>query len=134
MQQVLKEKGRMVVNTLIDRISSKNPDDLHQTLNASNILCEFTENEGFFHILTEPEMMRRLVSIVTDMDVNKMNQPYAINFLTQIINQFNGEQQENSFFRERKEEALDIIFSHFTDLCYNCIVILRGGNDETYRN
>ena len=76
----------MVVNALIDRISEKNTEDYHQTLNASTILCEFAENEGFFHILTQADMMRRMVNIVTNMDVNKMNQPYAMNFLTQIIN------------------------------------------------
>lgn len=82
MQQVLKDKSAMVVNALIDRISEKNTDDYHQTLNASTILCEFAENEGFFHLLTTPETMRRMVNIVTNMDVNSMNQPYAMNFLT----------------------------------------------------
>ena len=38
----------MVVNTLIDKLSNKNRDDLHSTLNASTILIEFCENESFF--------------------------------------------------------------------------------------
>ena len=38
MQQVLKEKSQMVVNTLIDYLSIKNKDDLHKTLNACSIL------------------------------------------------------------------------------------------------
>lgn len=63
----------MVVNALIDRISAKNQDDFHQTLNASTILCEFAENEGFFSILTQADTMRRIVNIVTDMDTNRMN-------------------------------------------------------------
>lgn len=129
MQQVLQEKGTMVVNALIEKLSIANTEDYHMTLNASTILCEFAENEGFFHILTQPEVMRRIVNTVTNMDVNKMNQPYAMNFLSQIINQFTGE-QDNSFFRERKDEALDTIMAHFTDLCYNCVVILRAGGDE----
>lgn len=52
MQQVLQEKGTMVVNALIEKLSIANTEDYHMTLNASTILCEFAENEGFFHILT----------------------------------------------------------------------------------
>ena len=48
MQEVLKEKSTMVVHALIDKISDKNRDDLHSTLNASTILIEFCENESFF--------------------------------------------------------------------------------------
>ena len=48
MQQVLKEKSTMVVNSLLDKLSPKNRDDLHMTLNASTVLSEFCENESFF--------------------------------------------------------------------------------------
>ena len=48
MQQVLKEKSAMVVHTLIDKLSPKNRDDMHMTLNAGQILSEFCENESFF--------------------------------------------------------------------------------------
>ncbi len=54
MQEVLREKSTMVVNSLIDNLSKSNKDDLHKTLNASTILCEFAENETFFQILTQP--------------------------------------------------------------------------------
>ena len=48
MQAVLKEKSTMVVNSLIDMLSPKNADDMHMTLNASQVLTEFSENETFF--------------------------------------------------------------------------------------
>ena len=48
MQAVLKEKSTMVVNSLIDMLSAKNTDDMHMTLNASQVLTEFSENETFF--------------------------------------------------------------------------------------
>ena len=38
----------MVVHSLIDKLSPKNRDDMHMTLNASQILSEFCENETFF--------------------------------------------------------------------------------------
>jgi hypothetical protein len=134
MQQVLKTKSTMVVNSLIDMLSCKNQDDIHLTLNASTVLNEFCENESFFQILTQPDVMSHIVTVVTNMDANAMNQPYAMNFLTQIITQFCGE-QDNSFFRDRKEQALDNILAYFNDICYNCIVILRaGGNNEYYVN
>lgn len=48
MQKVLKEKSIMVVSSLIDMLSSKNTNDMHMTLNASQVLGEFCENEAFF--------------------------------------------------------------------------------------
>ena len=67
------------------------------------------------------------------MDANAQNQVYAMNFLTQIITQF-GE-QENTFFKGRKEESIDMLMSHFNDLCYNSLIILRSGELGTnYRN
>lgn len=48
MQVVLKERSTMVVNSLIDMLSPKNTDDMHMTLNASQVLTEFSENETFF--------------------------------------------------------------------------------------
>mmetsp|Transcript_43088 Transcript_43088/g.57011 ORF Transcript_43088/g.57011 Transcript_43088/m.57011 type:complete len:82 (+) Transcript_43088:1103-1348(+) len=81
MQQILKEKATMVVSSLIDKLSYKN-DDLHMTLNACTALSEFCENETFFQILTQPEVIQRIVNVVCCTDANKQNQPYALNFLT----------------------------------------------------
>ena len=133
MQQVLKEKSTMVVTTLIERLSYRNKDDLHLTLNASTVLCEFCENEAFFKIFTSAEVMGKIVNVVTCTDENLLNQPYALNFLTQIVNQFS--EQESSFFKDRREEALDTVMSHFSDLVYNSMLILRaGGATNMYVN
>ena len=88
MQQVLKEKSQMVVNTLIDYLSIKNKDDLHKTLNACSILSEFCDNESFFQILTSAESIKRIVHVLISTDANAQNQPYALHFFTQLINQF----------------------------------------------
>ena len=128
MQQVLKEKSVMVVTKLVDMLSPKNADEIHMTLNAQNVLNEFCDNESFFQILIEPRILQRIVSAVSSTDANAQNQQYALNFLTQIITQFI--EQENSFFKDKKEEALERISTHFTDLCYNCMMILRGGDSS----
>lgn len=39
-----------------------------------------------------------------------------------------------SFFKERKEALVDRMLEHFVDICYNCILILRGGDASTYVN
>jgi len=123
----------MVVNALIENLSKSNKDDLHKTLNASTILCEFAENESFFQILTQPEVVRNIVNVVISTDANSQNQSYALNFLTQIITQYC--EQDISFFKNRKEETLDTIMDYFPDLCYNALLILRGGNTQaTYVN
>ena len=135
MQQVLKEKSTMVVSSLIDMLSPNNSDDMHQTLCASQVLQEFCENEKFFQILTQPRIIKKIVSVVTSMDANAHNQVYAINFLTQIVTQFS--EQENSFFKINKDVTIDMILEHFNDLCYNSLMILRCDDQsqgDTYRN
>jgi len=49
-----------------------------------------------------------------------------------MINQFS--EQDSSFFKDRKEEALDNLMDNFSDLCYNCMMILRGGETLYYTN
>ena len=82
MQQVLKEKSTMVVNSLIDKLSPKNRDDMHMTLNASNVLSEFCENESFFQHLIEPESIKKIVLVTLSSDANRQNQPYALHFFS----------------------------------------------------
>ena len=118
---------------MIDMLSPKNTTDMHMTLNASQILTEFCENDTFFQLLTQKETFKRIVQVVTSMDANAQNQVYALNFLTQIVTQF-GE-QENTFFKGRKDELIEMLMKHFNDLCYNCLIILRSGELGTnYRN
>ena len=45
--------------------------------------------------------MNKIVTVVCCTDANAQNQPYAMNFLTQVITQFS--EQDSSFFKERKE-------------------------------
>lgn len=78
----------MVVNSLIDMLSPKNTTDMHMTLNASQILTEFCENDTFFQLLTQKDTFKKIVQVVTSMDANAQNQVYALNFLTQIVTQF----------------------------------------------
>ena len=63
MQQILKEKSTMVIHTLVEKLSSKNQDDMHKTLNASQVLTEFCENETFFQQLLEPENLKKIVLV-----------------------------------------------------------------------
>jgi len=82
MQKVLTEKSTKVVNSLVEMLSWKNDSDLHQALNASNVLTEFSDNESFFAILTQPAVLKNIVNIVTSMDANKQNQMYILHFFT----------------------------------------------------
>jgi len=63
----------MVVTSLIDKLSAKNQDDLHNCLNANQVLGEFCDNESFFQIITEPVVLRKIVNIVTSTDENAQN-------------------------------------------------------------
>ena len=59
----------MVVSSLIEKLSSEN-DDLHMTLNAHQALIDFSENESFFQVLIQPEMICRIVKVVCTTDAN----------------------------------------------------------------
>lgn len=63
----------MVIDSLVNTLSSKNRDDYHMTLNASQVLNEFRENETFFQLLTEPENLKKIVDVCNSTDDNKMN-------------------------------------------------------------
>lgn len=63
----------MVIDSLVNTLSSKNRDDYHMTLNASQVLNEFCENETFFQLLTEPENLKKIVDVCNSTDDNKMN-------------------------------------------------------------
>ena len=65
-------------------------------------------------------------------DANQQNQSYALHFLTTVINQFN--EQDLIFFKDRKEEAENVLFAHFTDLVYNCLMVIRSGDSNLYTN
>ena len=43
-------------------------------------------------------------------------------------------EQDPSFFKERKEALVDRLLVHLVDICYNCMLILRGGDSNTYAN
>jgi len=61
----------MVVHNLINKLSNKNPDDIHMAINASSVLNEFCDNEAFFELLIEPETLKRIVMIVCTTDSNR---------------------------------------------------------------
>ena len=61
----------MVVHSLIDKLSPKNRDDMHMTLNAGQVLSEFCENETFFQLLIQPETIRKIVLVTCSTDANR---------------------------------------------------------------
>lgn len=123
MKEVLHEKGLMVVDHLLDQLSPKNQDDMHKALNASTVLLEFVDNETCFPILTQQSSLKKLVGICFQTENNRQNLPYALGLLSAIINQFID--HEKNFFQDKKEEFFQIFSHYFTDLVYNCIIILR---------
>lgn len=61
MKEILAKKGNQIIMGLLDSLSSKNKDDLEKTLNANTILLEFCENDHCFGMLTNPEVLQKLV-------------------------------------------------------------------------
>jgi len=132
MKEVLAEKGKMVVEHLLNHLSSKNKNDIHKTLNASTVLQEFVDNENCFQILTQKSVLGKLVQICINTEDNKHNIPYALSLLSTIINQF--VEHEKAYFSEKKEEFFEIFAQYFSHLVYNCLILLRQGSDENYIN
>ena len=93
------------------------------TLNANTILQEFCENEHCFGLLTQENSLKLIVSACCQTDNNLMNLPYALALLNNIITQFI--EQDKDFFKDKKEEFFELFSTHFKDLCYNCLLILK---------
>ena len=123
MKEMLAEKGRMVVESLLEQMSASNQDDLQKTLNASTVLQEFVDNENCFPILTEPSSMKKLVAVCTQSETNQKNLPYCLALLSTIINQFID--RDKDFFKDKKDEFFEVFSQYFRDLTYNCLIILR---------
>lgn len=123
MKEVLAEKGLMVVEHLLGQLSSLNQDDMHKALNASTVLLEFVDNETCFPILTQRSSLNKLVQVCFSTENNRQNLPYALGLLSSIINQFID--HEKAFYQDKKEEFFSIFSHYFTDLVYNCLIILR---------
>lgn len=102
MKETLAKKGTQIIMGLLDSLSSKNKDDLEKTLNAHTILLEFCDNDHCFGMLTNPEVLQRLVNICCQGDENIQNLPYAHNLLSKIIIEFKNADRE--ILEDRKIE------------------------------
>ena len=134
MNEILAKKGNQIIMGLLDSLSSKNKDDLEKTLNANTILLEFCENDHCFGMLTNPEVLQKLVQICCQGDDNIQNLPYAHNLLSTIITEFKNADKEIP--EERKVEIQKQFSRFFTDMAYNCILVLRQSQpgDVSYVN
>lgn len=48
----------------MDQVSAKNKGDIEIALNCHSILMEFTENDYCFNLLTTPEALQKLITVV----------------------------------------------------------------------
>ena len=127
MKQVIAQKGQKVIEGLLDSLSASNQSDLERTLNANTVLLDFCENDACFALLTTPESLTRLIQICCQGDRNKQNTPYALHLLSNIINQFSDAEKQIS--DARKLEIQQIFAQNFSDMAYNCILLLRQQYD-----
>ena len=121
MAAVLEKKAHEIVLRLLDALSYKN-DDLEKTLNANAILLDFCDNDHCFAMLTSPEVLQKLIRICCQGGSNERNLPYALNLLSTIINEFSNAEKEIS--DERKLQIQQLFTKYFTDMAYNCVVLL----------
>lgn len=90
MKEILQAKGKMIVDNLLEHLGPKNQNDIHKTLNASTVLLEFIDNQNcqpiILPIITNPETLKKLVTICCQTETNQQNLPYALSLLSAIIN------------------------------------------------
>lgn len=122
MKECLQKKGHQVVMQLLDCISSKNTENMERALNANSILLEFCENDHCFNLLTDPTCLMKLIRICCQGEENAANLPYALKLLATIISELSNSEKEIS--AERKEEIQGQFAKFFTDMAYNCIMIV----------
>ena len=129
MQSVPKEKGLYAVSHLVDQLSNKNKDNYQMTLGAYTAFAEFFDKKNCFKLLSQDQVIRKIVGVCCQVNDNTLNLPYILNLLNSIVTQFIEQKREilrdqqdlkdwnNAFFK-----TLNI---HFKDLCYNCLEILK---------
>ena len=123
MQAILLAKGQKILLGLLDAFSHKN-DDLERTLNANTIFMEFCENDHCFAMLTNPDVLQKLIKICCQTQNNLPNLAYALNLLQTIIKEFGGAEKEIS--DERKQQIQLLFVKYFPDMAYNCVMILMS--------
>lgn len=120
MFQVLETKKQEVIQYLIQRLSSKNP-DFEECLNAHSILIELTENEQTYSKLVEKENLTHLIKAACDIN-NIQNQAYALNVIIHIIREFPDFDKRIGALAG---EFTQTIGNHFLDITYSCLLIIR---------
>jgi hypothetical protein len=85
-------------------------------------------------MLTHPDILQKLVNVCCQGEDNIQNLPYALNLLYNIIKEFNNPEKEIP--EERKGQIQEQFARFFTDLAYNCILLLKQNpiGDNTYVN
>lgn len=76
MLKIFDKKKMLVVRSLINCLSKKNPDDMEKTLNANTVLQELVENENTFKLLVCDGHLEMIISICCEGFANRMNAPY----------------------------------------------------------
>lgn len=93
MQEVIAKKSKLIIAALMDQLSRKNKDDLEVALNAYYILMEFCENDHCFNLLTQEELLERLIKICCEGNTNQFLR-YSTHLLTTIVTEFSNTEKE----------------------------------------
>jgi len=136
MQNVLANKGRKIIFTLLDSLNSEArlSKDLEQALTSMQILSEFCENQQTFDMLTSPKAMKHLVLICCMSYEENEYLPYAMKLLRTIQAKFQDNEELSTSSIEACKEALKPLQ---VDLVYGCLITLRDqqtGQADTYTN
>ena len=129
MMETLNNKKQMVVQTLMERLSSKNS-NFEQCLNAHTILAELADNETTFAKLAQRDNMLLLIKASTD--TKNLWQAYALNILTTIIKEFPD--YEKQIGKNLSLEFQGAIGNSFLDITYGAIMTIRGPSEVTAYN
>jgi hypothetical protein len=93
MQDIINNKGKLIVGALMDQLSRRNKDNLEIALNAYSILMEFCENDHCFNLLTQEDLLTRLISICCQGNCNNFLR-YSDHLLTTIVTEFSNTDKE----------------------------------------
>ena len=75
-------------------------------------------------MLTNPDVLQKLIKICCQTQNSLPNLAYALNLLQTIIKEFGGAEKEIS--DERKQQIQLLFVKYFPDMAYNCVMILMS--------
>ena len=129
-KQILEIKLDQLTDHLIQMMSMRN-EDSEKAINAKNVMIELLESNQTFGVVSKKEHLLTLAEVCRQGSENLQLQ-HALQLMQLIIAEFSNVEKEIP--DERKTEMFKLFQTIFTDVMYNCLMLLYEQATDSYIN